>query len=68
MILYHAQRIAEALEMHDFACTQELDRFAYIRVIDQAQQIVIRRARLLLCCNPASTNNAKTRTTSTLFL
>ena len=68
MILYDAQRIAEALEMHDFARAQELDRFAYIRVVDQTQQVIVGCAGLLLCCNLVSTNSAKNRTMSTLFL
>ena len=68
MILYRAQGVAEALEVYDFAGTQELDRLAHIGVVDQAQQVVVGRAGFLLCCNPASANNAKTRTTSTLFL
>lgn len=68
MVLHGAQRVAEALEMHDFACAQEFQRFADIRIVDQAQQVVVCGAGFLLCCNLVSTNSAKTRTTSTLFL
>lgn len=68
MVLYRAQRVAEALEVYDFAGTQELDRLAHIGVVDQAQQVVVGRAGFLLCCNLVSTNSEKTRITSTLFL
>lgn len=39
---------AKPLEMHDLPFPQELDRVAHVRVVDQAQQVVIRRACLLL--------------------
>lgn len=41
---------AEALEVHDLTRPQELERLAHIRVVDQAQQVVVGRAGLLLCC------------------
>ena len=50
MVLYRAQRVAEALEVYDFAGTQELDRLAHIGVVDQAQQVVVGRAGFLLGC------------------
>ena len=62
-----AHRFAEALEMHDFACAQEFERLAHVRVVDQAQQVVVGGAGFLLCCNLTSANNANPRTTSTLF-
>ncbi len=68
MILHYAQCVAKTLEMHDLACTQEFERFAHIGVVDQAQQVVVRGAGFLLCCNLVSTNSEKTRITSTLFL
>ena len=45
-----AQGIAEALEVNDLALTQELDRIAYIRVVNQAQQVIVSCARFLLWC------------------
>ena len=35
--------------MHDFSGPQEFDRFDNVRIIDKAQDIVVRRAGLLLC-------------------
>lgn len=40
----------EALEVNDLALTQELDRVAYIGVVDQAQQVIVSCARFLLWC------------------
>ena len=48
MVLYRAQGVAEALEVYDFAGTQELDWLAYIGVVDQAQQVVVGGAGFLL--------------------
>ncbi len=45
-----AQGIAEALEVNDLTLTQELDRVAYIGVVDQAQQVIVSCARFLLWC------------------
>ena len=39
--LRDAQGIAEALEVHDFALAKEFDRFAYIWIVNQAQNIVV---------------------------
>lgn len=51
IVLRDAERFAEALEVDHFTLAQEFDRFAYIRVIDEAQNIVVGRPGLLLCCN-----------------
>ena len=45
-----AQGFAEALEVNDLTLTQELDRVAYIGVVDQAQQVIVSCARFLLWC------------------
>ena len=52
IVLYNAQRITETLEMHHFTRPQEFERLTYIRIVDQAKQIVIGCARFLLCCVP----------------
>ena len=39
---------AEALEVHDFALAKEFDRFAYIGIIHQAQNIVVGGSGFLL--------------------
>lgn len=48
-ILGDAQGFTESLEMNDFPLPQELDGGAYVRIIHQAQDIVISAAGLLLC-------------------
>lgn len=50
IFLHIAQGVTEALEVNDFALTQELDRVAYIGVVDQAQQVIVSCARFLLWC------------------
>ena len=55
VLLHNTQRIAETLEMHNFTRTQELERLAHIRVVDQAQQIVVGCAGFLFCCDGART-------------
>lgn len=37
--------------MDDLALAQEADDIIDVRVVGQAQNVVIRYARLLLCCN-----------------
>ena len=46
---------AEALEMHDLAFAQELDRIVHIRVVRQTQNVVIRCPGFLFCCNCINT-------------
>ena len=43
--------LPETLEMDDLAFPQEADGVVHIRVVGNAEDIVIRHARLLLCCN-----------------
>ena len=47
-VLGKAQAFAEALEVDDFAGAQELDGIVDVRVVGQAQDVVIRHACLLL--------------------
>ena len=47
IILHDAQRVAEPLEMHDLSCPQELERLTDVRVVDQAEQVVVGRSGLL---------------------
>lgn len=44
-------RFAEALEMHDLPGPQELDDVVDVRVVGQAQDVVIGDPGLLLCGN-----------------
>ena len=44
-------RFAEALEVDDLPGTQELDGIVDVRIIGQAQNVVVGQARLLFCCN-----------------
>ena len=44
-------RLAEALEMHDLALTEEADDVVHIRVVGKPQDVVVGQAGLLLCCN-----------------
>ena len=55
VFLQIAQDIAETLEVYDFPFAQELERIAHIRVVDQAQQVVVSCARLLLWCTVCGT-------------
>lgn len=50
LLLNASERFAEPLEVNDFPCPQEADGICHFRVFDQAQQIVIGFAGLLLCC------------------
>ena len=47
-ILYDAQRFPEPLEVYDLSPAQESDRIADVVVVDQAQDIVVGGAGLLL--------------------
>lgn len=48
IILHDAQRVSESLEMHDLPCPQELERLPDVRVVDQAEEVVVGGAGLLL--------------------
>ena len=41
----------EALEVYDLARTQEFDDITHVRIVGKAQDIVVRHARFLLCCD-----------------
>ena len=47
-------RLAETLEVHDLASSEELDNVVDIGIVRQSENVVISRARLLLCCNGKS--------------
>ena len=49
MILSNTQGFTEALVMDDFPGSEELDGFTDIRILDQAQNVVVGGAGLLLC-------------------
>lgn len=49
LILRDAECLTKALEMDDFTLAEELNRFADIGVIYQAQDVIISGARLLFC-------------------
>ena len=55
-ILCDAQAFAEALVVDDLALAEELDGLANVGVVDQAQDVVVGRACLLLCCTFISAN------------
>ena len=44
-----AEALAEALEVNNLPLAQEANRVRYVRVVAVAQNVVVRRARLLLC-------------------
>ena len=48
-------RFTEALEVHDLPRTQEFDGITHVRIVGKAQNVVIRHARLLLCCDGVRT-------------
>lgn len=51
IVLYDAKRVAETLEVRDFPCAQEAYRVAHVRVVGEAEDVVVGQTRLLLCCN-----------------
>lgn len=48
IILHNAQRISEPLEMHNFSFPQEFERLTNIRVVDQAEKVVVSCSGFLL--------------------
>ena len=51
-ILYQAERLAEALEVHHLSGAQEADGVRYIRGIHaETQNVVVGSAGLFFCCN-----------------
>ena len=57
MILCDADGITETLEMVDFALAKEFDGIAHVRIVHKTEDIIIRCARFLLCCNGVCTTN-----------
>ena len=49
MVLRDAERVAEALIVHNLALAQEFDRVADVGIVDKTQDVVVGRTRLLLC-------------------
>lgn len=54
-VLCHVERIAEALIMDDLPFTEEAERIEYIGIVNEAEQIIVGDASLLLCCNEKCT-------------
>ena len=48
IILHNAQRVSKPLKMHDFPFPQEFERLTNIRVVDQAEKVVISCSGFLL--------------------
>ena len=59
IILHNAQRVSEPLEMHDFSFSQEFERLANIRVVDQAEKVVVGCSGFLLWHDLVSTTYTK---------
>ena len=49
LFLSDSQGISKALIVHDLALTQVAQRIAHVRVIAQANEVVVGRTRLLFC-------------------
>ena len=49
MILSYSYAVAEALVVNYLALAKEFYRIAYVGIVGQAQNVIIGRARLLLC-------------------
>ena len=49
-LLAQAQAFAEALEVNDLPLPQKADDVVHVRVVGQAEDVVIGQAGLLLCC------------------
>lgn len=47
MLLNHAQRFAETLEVHDLSCPQETDGINDVRILGNTQNIVVGGTGLL---------------------
>ena len=50
IVLRDAEGVTEALIMHKLALAQKFDGLAHVGIVAKAQDVVIGRARLLLCC------------------
>ncbi len=51
MFLCDPKRFTEPLEMHHLPHTQKTKRICHIRIFHKTEQIIIRCAGFLLCCN-----------------
>ena len=49
IVLCYAQSIGEALIVNDLACAQKSYSVVYVGVVGKAQDIIVGRARFLLC-------------------
>ena len=49
MLLCYADAVAEALIMHDLALAEEFYRVADVGIVGEAENVIVGRARLLLC-------------------
>ena len=49
LFLRYTESISKALIVYNFALTQVAQRITYVRVIAQTDEVVVGRARLLLC-------------------
>ena len=49
LLLSNAQHFTEALEVDDFPLPQEFDDIPHVRIVCQAQNVVIRCSRFLVC-------------------
>ncbi len=47
IILHDAQRVTESLEVHDLPCPQEFQGFPDVRVVNQAEKVVVSRSGFL---------------------
>ena len=57
MILRDTNGIAETLEMINLSLAEKFDRVAHIGIIHKTENVIIRCARFLLCCNRMSATN-----------
>ena len=49
MLLSDTDAVAEALIMHDLALAEEFYRVADVGIVGEAENVIVGRARLLLC-------------------
>ncbi len=59
-LLGQRDSLTEALEVDNFPLPQEADHIVHVRVVGQAENVVVGKAGLLLCCD-------RIRTTSSVF-
>ena len=59
LLLRKTQSFSEALIMHDLALSQKAYHVVYVGVVAEAQYVVVRLTRLLLCCYRTNTTRSK---------